>query len=124
MHSDLRSRESELCAAERQTDPTLLHGFCQSGSIQGLAWDQKAVYIEGWADSRLNAGIFGTAKTIKALRDCVQGKTITQILAIVDKYVQGHPETWNQPAAAEADDALQDSCPDLRRAATGQSNGG
>jgi hypothetical protein len=84
---------------------------------------ERMAYLSGWLDSRLNGGAFGNAKTIKAMRDCVggpQGKTITQITAIIDKYVQGHPETWERPAALEADAALKDACPALRQVVDGQ----
>jgi hypothetical protein len=60
------------------------------------------------------------AKTIKAMRNCTEGKTITQITAIVDKYVQQHPETWDQPAATEADDALREVCPGLQQVMPGR----
>lgn len=82
---------------------------------------EKSVYLSGWLDSRLNAGFFGTStKKINAMRDCIEGKTVTQISAIVDKYVQGHPETWEQPAAIEADEALKEACPTFRQAMDGQ----
>jgi hypothetical protein len=42
------------------------------------------------------------------------GKTITQITAIVDKYVSEHPETWHRPATLEAYDALKSACPSLQ----------
>jgi hypothetical protein len=78
--------------------------------------EERLAYLSGWLDSRLNAGSFGNAKTIKAMRDCTDGKTITQITAIVDKYVQGHPENWDRPAALEADAAIEEVCPVLRQA--------
>jgi hypothetical protein len=40
----------------------------------------------------------------------MKGKTSTQITAIVDKYVASHPEGWDKPASAAADDALDDIC--------------
>jgi hypothetical protein len=82
--------------------------------------EKKTAYLSGWQDSRLNAGAFGNTKTIQAMRDCAEGKTITQIAAIVDKYMQGHPEAWDRPAALEADAALQSVCPALGRAVNGQ----
>jgi hypothetical protein len=47
----------------------------------------------------------------------MEGKTIIQVTAIVDKYVRAHPETWDRPAAIEADKALQGVCPALRQVA-------
>lgn len=81
---------------------------------------ERSAYLMGWLDARMNGAYFGTAKGIKAIRDCTEGKTITQITAIVDKYVQGHPETWDRPAALEADAALGDVCPALRQVMDGQ----
>ena len=83
-------------------------------AYKNMPLGQRTTYLSGWLDSRLNAGIFGNAKTIKAQRDCWEGKTITQITAVVDKYVEGHPEGWDRPAANEADSALQSLCPSLR----------
>jgi hypothetical protein len=79
--------------------------------------EQKSAYLSGWLDSRMNGGRYGDPRTMKAMRDCVQDRSIAQMVAIVDKYIQGHPETWQMPAATEADDALELVCPDLRQAA-------
>jgi hypothetical protein len=75
----------------------------------------KAVYLSGWLASRLNAGFVGApAKAIKPLRDCMEGKTVTQVTAIVDRYILAHPETWERPAALEADQAIREVCPAFR----------
>lgn len=89
--------------------------FIRAETYKDGSSDERNAYLSGWLDSRTNIGMpyVGTAKGIKAYRDCVKGKTIFQITAIVDKYVNSHPETWNRPASAEADDALEGVCPSL-----------
>ncbi len=59
---------------------------------KNLTDELRTAYVSGWLDGRLNAGMVGTPKTIKAMRDCIEGKTIQQATAIVDKYIAGHPE--------------------------------
>ena len=55
---------------------------------------ERTAYVGGWLDSRLNAGGFGNARTIKAMRDCIggpQGKTITQVTAVCRQVHPGTP---------------------------------
>ena len=97
--------------AQNERPRHYLRFFVSAEAYKDGPVEKRSAYLSGWLDSRLNAGIFGNEKTIRAMRDCTEGKTITQITAIVDKYVQGHPETWDQPAALEADTAFKDVCP-------------
>jgi hypothetical protein len=85
--------------------------FISAEAYKNMPDEERLAYISGWMDGRLNAGAFGTVKTISALRDCIQGKniTITQVVAIVDKYIRSHPEGWNKPATSEADTGLDES---------------
>jgi hypothetical protein len=86
--------------------------FVSAEAYKNMPDEQRLAYISGWLDGRLNAGAFGNAKTIVALRDCTKGKTNTQIAAIVDKYVASHPEDWHLAATREADVAIDESiCP-------------
>jgi hypothetical protein len=91
--------------------------FVSAEEYKDESVEQRVAYLSGWLDGSLDAGSFGNAKTIKALRDCMEGKTIIQVTAIVDKYVRAHPETWDRPAAIEAGKALQGVCPALRQVA-------
>lgn len=121
-----------VCASFAQDDKPVHHYlmvFVSAEDYKNAPEEVRLACLSGWLDSRLNAGRFGNARTIKAMRECLgasegaittQGKTIAQITAIVDKYVQGHPETWHRPAALEADSALKDGCPVLREALDGQ----
>jgi hypothetical protein len=96
--------------------PTVVF-FLNAEKYHQLPLAMRTAYLEGWLDGRLNAGLIGdTAETITAQRTCVIGKTETQITAIVDQYIETHPETWYLPAAMEADNALQSVCPALKRA--------
>ncbi|MFZ0694312.1 MAG: hypothetical protein WAN51_09205 [Alphaproteobacteria bacterium] len=106
--------------AQNETPPRhYLIFFVSAEEYKDSPIAERSAYLMGWLDGRMN-GRLGTAKGIKAMRDCAEGKTITQITAIVDKYVQGHPETWDRPASLEADAALGDVCPDLRQVMDGQ----
>jgi hypothetical protein len=87
-----------------------------------LEW--RTGYISGWVDTHLNGSYHGNAKAVQAFRECMEfddannrpqgGKNINQITAIVDKYVNGHPESWRRPATLEADAALRNVCPSLQ----------
>jgi hypothetical protein len=91
--------------------------FMKAETYRQMPPEIRQVYLSGWLDARLNAGLTGeNHEAISAQRECVQGKSINQITAIVDKYIEGHPETWDHPAATEADDALQMlACPELHQ---------
>jgi hypothetical protein len=110
-----------LAASDNETaGKHTLVSFVTTEKYRQLPPASRTVYLSGWLDGRLNAGyIGGTAEAIESQRQCVIGKTDTQITAIVDKYIADHPETWNRPAALEADDALQSICPDLKRTMDG-----
>jgi hypothetical protein len=78
----------------------------------------KQNYLAGYLDGHLNADQFSgfgkIAERIKVLRDCLASKTITQLTAIVDKYVESHPEGWDRPATDQASEALSRAvCPDV-----------
>lgn len=93
--------------------------FTSAEGYKNMPEDIRAIYLSGWLDSRLNQGSNGgNREVIKAERECVRGKTLTQMTAIVDKYVEAHPETWDHPAAIQADDALESVCPALHDAFT------
>jgi len=105
---------------ERSSSPDkkrYLAFFIRADAYRNMPTEYRALYVQGWLDSRMNQGVTGgNASVIKAYRDCTRDKTSTQITAIVDKYIEGHPETWDHPAATEADDTLENVCPSLHEA--------
>lgn len=102
-------------SGKKDDGPTVLF-WLSAEAYHNLPEMLRRTYLSGWLDARLNAGLVGGGRVIQAQRECVKEKTITQILAIVDKYVTEHPATWDRPAATEADEALWGACPDLYRA--------
>jgi len=92
--------------------PHYLVFFVSAEAYKNMPYGERLAYISGWLDGRMNAGMFGNKRTITALRDCMEGKTITQVVAIVDKYMANHPEDWHLAATRESDIALDESiCP-------------
>ena len=92
-----------------KTPPHYVVFFVSAEAYKSMPYGERLAYISGWLDGRMNAGIFGNKRTITALRDCMEGKTITQVVAIVDKYVANHPENWHLAATGEADTAIDES---------------
>ena len=106
--------------AQNQREPNKRYtiGWVKAENYKKMTEAAREIYIAGWLDSRLNAGFLSwgpvSKKLIQLQRDCVEGKSISQITAIVDRHIQGHPEYWDQPAALQADAALQALCAPLR----------
>ena len=88
--------------------------FVSAERYKGAPEEVRQAYVTGLMDGRLNPNRFGNnKKTLAAtttLRNCVMHKTITQITAIVDKYVASHPEDWDKPASVAVDDAFANIC--------------
>lgn len=87
--------------------------FVSAEAYKNMPRASKEMYVAGYLDGHLNADLFaGNAKRIQVLRDCLASKTINQITAIVDKYVESHPEAWDRPATDQASEALSRTvCP-------------
>jgi len=76
-------------------------------------WDRssRAQYMSGYTDG-LSAGLLAAEDDLMAIIACIySGWTPDQARAVVDKYLDEHPEDWNRPAATQVLFALMEACP-------------
>ena len=74
---------------------------------------QKA-YVMGLMDGLFLAPMFGAPADNKwrlAIQSCVEGKQVSQLMAIIEKYIKERREYWHADAHFEAYNALSRACP-------------
>ena len=74
----------------------------------------RKVYVMGLMDGLFLAPMFGAPANNKwrtAIQTCVEGKPVSQLMSIIEKYMKAHPEVWHADAHFEAYNALSRACP-------------
>jgi len=86
-------------------------GFLTGEDFLKLSETDKVSYRMGIIDGYLSAPIFGAnAKYVSWISTCVQGKTNTQLSAILVKYLQNNPGRWEKSVQFLMFEALKKSC--------------
>lgn len=86
-------------------------GFLTGEDFLKLSETDKASYSMGIIDGYLSAPIFGAdGKYLSWISTCVQGKTNTQLSAILVKYLQDNPGRWENSVQFLMFEALKKSC--------------
>lgn len=86
-------------------------GFLTGEEFLKLSEIEKVSYSMGIVDGYLSAPAFGgKPKYVKWLSVCVQGKTNTQLSAILSKYLQDNPGRWNKSVQHLMFEALWNAC--------------
>ncbi len=74
----------------------------------------RKYYVMGLMDGLFLAPMFGAPAGNKwriAIQSCVEGKQVSQLMAIIEKYMKSHPEYWKSDAHFVAYNALSRACP-------------
>ena len=72
----------------------------------------KIIYVTGVIDGLDMALLTGAdSERIVRFYKCSSDMTVAQIKAIVQKYLDQHPETWDRPMSALMFTAITTSCP-------------
>lgn len=86
-------------------------GFLTGEEFLKLSEGDKVSYSMGIIDGYLSAPIFGANnKYLKWIPTCIEGKTNTQITAILVKYLKDNPGRWDKSVQFLMFWALQKAC--------------
>jgi hypothetical protein len=87
-------------------------GFEEVRSYRAMSDPLKFEYVSGVIDGLYVSVATGAPeRTMTALKACLAKVNIAQITAIVDKYVEAHPEDWESGAHVMVYLALANYCP-------------
>lgn len=93
-----------------------------AGSISGEAFLNLNAKDKGWyfvgaldamkqtRDTYLSASEMDAAEFDKVWEACISGRSVRQHLAIVEAWLNAHPERWHEPVIRLIFDAERDSC--------------
>ncbi len=88
-----------------------------TGILNGNAWLEaseleQVMYVTGAIDGLVFASVFDADMSqVFAFAECCGGMTVAQITAIVQKYLDQHPEDWQEPMNDITYEAITTSCP-------------
>lgn len=90
-------------------------GFLTGNAFRELSTAEKTVYLEGIWDGYVFALSFGgePPTAVPTLTGCIPHLQNDQLLAIVNKYIQEHPERWGDPMGLTVFNALPKECWDF-----------
>ena len=92
-------------------EPFAMTSYCMGNDFRQLSEPEKSSYLLGMWDGFMFAPVFGgKAKNDQVLRDCIPGLESDQLLAIVNKYMDEHPEKWGDPMGSIVFSALPPDC--------------
>mgnify|MGYP001817170799 CR=1 FL=1 len=95
-----------------------------AGSISGEAFLNLNAKVKGWyfvgaleamkqtRDTYLSASEIDAAEFDKVWEACISGRSVRQHLAIVEAWLNAHPERWHEPAIQLIFEAERESCED------------
>ncbi len=88
-----------------------------TGILYGNAWLEaseleQVLYVTGAIDGLVFASVFDAdVSQVFAFAECCVGMTVAQITAIVQKYLEQHPEDWQEPMNYITYEAITTNCP-------------
>ncbi|MGD0569737.1 MAG: Rap1a/Tai family immunity protein [Candidatus Sulfotelmatobacter sp.] len=91
-------------------------GFLTAEEFTRMNDQGRHDYAMGVVDGMLLAPLFGAPRAsndwqkIGPFGDCITGMSSTQVAAIVSKFVQDHPERWNESMHAVVFTAMTQAC--------------
>jgi hypothetical protein len=87
------------------------HGFYKANHYRELPDFVRRAYIAGVFDALMLSPLFGAPKAeVTWLERCAEGMQDDQLQAIVDRFVEAHPERWDQDMGTVAYGALTQAC--------------
>jgi len=95
-----------------QDDPVAIKsGFVDGNGYRAFSGFEKRAYAMGLIDGYFLAPLFGAPKRrLEWLERCVVGMTDVQLVAIIDKFLQDHPERWHDGMHALVYSAMFEAC--------------
>jgi hypothetical protein len=91
-------------------EPTM-RGFLTGNDFRRFSEPEKTAYLMGiWDGYMFAPAIGGRAINDQTLHDCIPGIESDQLLAIVNKYMDEHPERWGDPMNGIVFGALPANC--------------
>lgn len=91
-------------------------GLPDSGR-EGYVTGVVDTWSEVWSGIKIKTGANpayapgAVENTLRSVSECAQPMTYGRIIAIVDKYMEDHPEAWHHRMASNVLAAIQTSCP-------------
>jgi hypothetical protein len=106
---------SETSASLRHHKPFVIwSGFLTGNAFRELSEAEKAAYLEGiWDGYVLALSFAGPPAAVPTLIGCIPHLQNDQLLAIVNKHMQEHPERWGDPMGLIVYNALPKECWDF-----------
>lgn len=87
------------------------HGFYKANHYRELPDFVRRAYIVGVFDALMLCPLFGAPKAeVTWLERCGEGMQDVQLQAIVDRFVDAHPERWDEDMGTVAYGALTQAC--------------
>jgi hypothetical protein len=98
--------------AKLPTAPVQISNGYVSGNVyRDMADTAKHAYVMGVVDGILLSPILGAeSKDVQPVSDCIKGMRSDQLQAIVDAFLQAHPERWDESMHTIAYGALFGAC--------------
>ena len=99
-------------SAESAAQDVYIHnGFVSGNDYRGWSSTAKERYVIGLIEGMLLAPFFGASKEqLSWLEECATGMTSSQIVAILDKYLDENPARWHEDMHALGYVAMKDAC--------------
>lgn len=89
----------------------IVGGFVTGNKFRLLSEAEKTSYLMGIFDGYLfTLSMSGKAKNAQTLRECIPNVQADQLLAIVRRYMDEHPEKWGDSMGLIVFDALPTNC--------------
>jgi hypothetical protein len=107
------------CLAATGADPAEPNVNVRNGFLTGNTWrnadvNSKTAYVLGAVDSVYSAALFGAnEQLIDSFASCQKSMTGDQVTAVVDKFLNDHPEMWHYAMAVLVVDAVRATCPEF-----------
>jgi len=87
------------------------NGFLTGNTFRERTREQKLFYVMGYHDAMMSATMFGAPlSSARELIESIKPMDNVQVLAIVDKYLDDHPERWHYSMNALLFEALREVC--------------
>jgi hypothetical protein len=97
------------CATSEKT--ITAKGFLTGNLLRMLDDQTLGVYSVGYLDALFGGNIFGMRETcLDELQNCIGSKPISQLAAIVKKYLNDNPERWRESGHSIVYNALLRRC--------------
>ena len=88
-------------------------GYFTGNKFRERTHEEKHFYALGYYDAMMSAALFGAPQPLASeIHDCMAGMNSLQVLAIVEKYLDDHPENWHLSMNILIFYAFRDVCQD------------